>query len=239
MKKGSMTDIHSHLIWGVDDGSRSLDLSLEMIRMSVAQGVGRIVCTPHYSEQFHGYDKAQALEKFEQLKAAVGDECELYLGQEIFGSEGMLQKLADGELLTMGGKNYVLMEFYPWESVYNIQRMVREVEMLSYHPILAHIERYEALADEKKVMELMEQGAYMQINCSDICGHLFDRTAAYCKRLLESGLVHFLGTDMHDTKHRAPKVKTALKWMNSNLDDEYVAEICSLNADKMLRGERI
>ena len=239
MGVNGLTDVHSHLIWGVDDGSKSLEMSLEMIGMSVKQGVERIICTPHYSEQFHYYDKAQIIDKFEQLKKVVGDECELHLGQEIFGTEYVLKKLADGELFTMAGSSYVLIEFYPWESWSGIQRMVRDVQMMSYTPVLAHIERYEALLDESRVMELIDRGAYMQVNYPDISGGFFDKTAGYCRRVLEAGLVHFLGTDMHDTKRRPPKVSAAVKWLTSNLDEEYVTEICSLNADKMIRGEKI
>lgn len=235
----SITDIHSHIIWGVDDGSESKDMSLEMIRMSVKQGVGRIICTPHFSPQFHRYTNETVTERFESLKESVAGECELYLGQEIFAGSEALEKLSKGELFPLAGSKYVLIEFYPWETIYNIRQMVREVVMMSYHPVLAHIERYKALNDISEVASLAGQGAYMQINFSSIAGSFWDKSASYCRNVLENGLVSFLGTDMHDTKKRSPRLTAALKWMDKNLDEDYVADICSRNIDKMIKNERI
>ncbi|MCR4584350.1 MAG: protein tyrosine phosphatase [Lachnospiraceae bacterium] len=239
MEDIKVTDIHSHLIWGVDDGSRSLDMSLEMIRMGAAQGVSRIFCTPHFSSQFHAYTNENIKRKFEILREKAAGECELYLGQEIFAGSEVPDMLREGRLLTMANSRYVLVEFYPWENFYNMVKLVREMVMDSYRPILAHIERYKELSDLGKVEALIEQGAYMQMNLSDISGKFLDKTAAYCRNALENGLIHFLGTDMHDTAKRTPRLTEALKWMDKKLDEDYVRDICTRNADKIINDQRL
>lgn len=236
-------DIHSHVLYGLDDGSQSLEQSIDMLRLSYEQGVRHVIATPHYSKQFKPYSKERAEEVRLELEAAaksnIAEDMEISLGQELFFTERTLERLSEGTLITMGDSRYVLIEFYPWESYYEIQKAVRELRSMGYRPILAHIERFEALADEDNVFELTEMGAYMQMNYGSISGSIFDKTASYCRKMLKNGAIHFLGTDMHNTDSRAPKLNAAIKWMKSHLNDEYLEDICWNNAVKMLKNERI
>ncbi len=210
-----------------------------MIELSIAQGVDRIVATPHHSPHYHHYDKGRLLDRLAEIKERIGDRCELFLGQELFYDSDMLKKLGDGGLLCMGESRYVLIEFYPWESFYNIKKAVREIAMLGYRPVLAHVERFEALDSPEKIGELTGMGAYMQMNFTSITGGLFDREAHRCRGLLKEGLIHFLGTDMHNTGSRAPRISDSLKWMKKHLDEDYVKELCYINAGRMLENKLI
>ncbi len=232
-------DIHSHILFGLDDGSKSLEESLAMIRADCSQGVDGIIATPHFSQHYNRYSCEKARERLELLAKEIGDECRLYLGQEIFYSEYTLEALKRGELMGMAGSRYVLVEFYPWESFYNIQYAIRELCLQSYRPIIAHVERFEALRDESRIRELTGQGAYIQMNFDSLEGGFFNKDAAWCKGVLEDGLVHFLGSDMHNRGSRAPKLTKAVKWIDRHLDEDYARALLFGNALKMIEDKRI
>lgn len=241
--KVEKTDIHCHILPDMDDGAKSEEESLELLRLAFGQGISKVIATPHASEAFPKSrpdvikKKCELLEK--RARQVIHPEYRIYPGQEILFTESVSEKLDRGELLTLAGSSYILIEFHPSTPYQVLYRAVREFAMTPYHPVLAHMERYEALREEGRVEELIQAGTYMQMNYHPIGGRWYDRTARWCRRMLEAGNVHLLGTDMHRVETRPPQTDGAMHWMAAHLDSEELEDMCFRNAERILKDIRI
>lgn len=232
--------MHTHLLYGVDDGSRSEEETLSLVRMDMEQGVSTIIATPHYDPEDAGQKEA-LLERFQSVKKllqANGINIPLYLGCEVLYFGSIVEHLRAGKILTLADSDYVLVEFYPGESWQTICRAVRKIAQGGYRPVLAHIERYEALRSHD-VSELTEEGAYLQLNAGSIGGGLFDKTASFCRKMLKEGLIDFLGSDMHRADTRPPKWERAAAWIRKNLSAEEAEAVLHKNALMMIENKEL
>ena len=235
-------DMHCHILPGVDDGSKSLEMSLDMLEMEYAQGVRNVVLTPHC---FAGRTQPELInQQFEILvyRAAKRFQgLQLYLGSELMYSDTIIEELAAGKAYTINSTNYALVEFYTditWKSLGNaLRRLGNE----GYRPILAHMERYECLMRHpERVDELIGQGVIMQMNSDSVCGGLFDRQAAECRKLIETGRIHLLGTDAHRVGWREPKLGDGIRALQKKIKDEKLLQrILFENPEKILKGDHI
>ncbi|MGN0807271.1 MAG: tyrosine-protein phosphatase [Candidatus Coproplasma sp.] len=192
-----MIDVHSHILWGVDDGADSATVSQEMLSQYVEQGVDCVICTPHQNKMLHRADILR--HEFAVFKEKFKNEpITFHLGAEILYYEGMAKDISNGELLTLGDTNYVLIEFNVGCSCEDVCDAVYELKIANYLPIIAHIERYVNLT-KKDYSVIRELGALIQINAGALrC----KRTTKVAKYLLKKGLVDFIATDCHDADHR-------------------------------------
>lgn len=238
-----ITDIHCHVLPGIDDGARTGKESLQMLKMACEQGINKFFATSHGSSEFPSSRPDIILQRCRGLEARarieIDPEIRIYPGQEILYSDSVPERLEKGELLSLAGSPYVLLEFFPAISFAAIYRAVRECAMSAYYPILAHIERYTALREEGRIEELTEAGAYMQMNYRITGGKWYEPSTRWAREMLKKERIHFLGTDMHNTGARAPEIRAAMKWLEKNLDQTYLAEICRENAQSVLAGVRI
>lgn len=234
-------DLHCHVLPGIDDGAADVGESLRMIKLAARQGVYAVVATAHYSRQFRNEDPEQLRRLMEELQRKVRTEMEkdftIYLGQEIFYTEDVVEKLKKKKILTLNGSSYVLIEFFPSTPYSMIINSVRQLTMAQYTPIIAHFERYAFLRQEKHVEELIQIGALMQMNYRPIGGKWYNETTRWCRKMLKEGNVHFLGTDMHNVGMRKPQIMEASRWMEKCLDREYVKDISYRNAEKILANK--
>ena len=238
-----ITDIHSHVLPGIDDGARTEEESLRMLRMAYEQGINEVFATSHGSLEFPSSRPDIILQRCRELEERAKTEIDpgfrIYPGQEILFTDSVPERLEKGELLSLAGSPYVLLEFFPATSFSTIYRAVRECGALAYYPILAHIERYAALREEGRVEELIEAGAYTQMNYRVIGGRWYETSTRWCRNQLREERAHFLGTDAHNTGTRAPEIKGAMRWLERNLDETYLERICRENARRVLAGVRI
>ena len=239
----TLFDIHCHILPGIDDGSSSMEETIEMVLMAEEQGIKKVIATPHYSGQFKN-DNPEKIRRLcqeteEQIRKKTGKEFTVYPGQEIFYADGVIDKLNRGELLTMAGSDYVLLEFHPQVPYSLIYQVVREMLMNQYLPILAHVERYGVLREKGKIEELIEAGAYIQVSYHSLCGKWYAETPRWCKKMLKNGNVHFLATDMHSPRSRRPKAAEAMEWIEKHLNDTYQEEILYKNAEMILKNEKL
>ena len=225
----NMFDIHSHIIYGVDDGARTLDEALELVSKAAAQGVTDIIATPHYYLR-HPSDPETIRERLEELKEqtrAHDLEVNLYEGNEVLWFDSMPEKLKSGEIIPLAGSRYTLVEFYPGESYRTILNAVRKLREAGYRPIIAHAERFEALADNG-LSEVIRQGAYIQLSVEPFGGSFLNPVTRFCRNAAKDGEVHFLGSDMHRTDKRPPVLNAGLKWIEKHCPES--EEVVSLNA---------
>lgn len=256
-----MFDIHSHIIYHIDDGSRTPEESLELIRQDVEQGAHAIIATPHYYVQYPT-DPARIRAKLATIEEALGIgeqsaaqptpgaseanasalDVHLYVGNEVLWFDSMTERLQSGEILTLADSHYTLIEFYPEESYQTILRAIRKVRNAGYRPIIAHAERFKAM-QEHGLAEVRDLGAYVQLSTEPLShkglSGLFDRETKFIQKALRNQEADFLGTDMHRTDRRPPVLRDAIDWIERNLDRDYADAVLQRNADAILRDEEI
>lgn len=275
-----MFDIHSHIIYHIDDGSHDLEESLELIRQDVEQGARAIIATPHYYVQYPT-DPARIRAKLAAIEEALGIgeqsaaslaqtgdalsstgtsqttaqpmpsaphanasalDVHLYAGNEVLWFDSMTERLQSGEILTLAGSHYTLIEFYPEESYQTILRAIRNVRNAGYRPIIAHAERFKAI-QEHGLAEVRELGAYVQLSTEPLShkglSGLFDRETKFIQKALRNQEADFLGTDMHRVDRRPPVLRDAIDWIEKNLDPDYADAVLQRNAEAILRDEEI
>ena len=196
-----MFDIHTHIIPYVDDGSSSLEESINMIKHEIDIGVTDIICTPHHI--FHRYEASVEViqERFNFLKEEVEKlnlPIKLYLGQEICYThrEDIISMLKNGTLLTLNNTNRVLLEFSFTREPEDILDVIYNFNINGYQVIVAHVERYEWMTLDK-VVALRNEGALIQINSNSILGLTSWKEKRFVKKLLKKGLVDYIASDTH------------------------------------------
>ena len=238
-----MFDIHSHIIYHIDDGSHDLEESLELIRQDVKQGAHAIIATPHYYVQYPT-DPARIRAKLATIEEANASalDVRLYAGNEVLWFDSMTERLQSGEILTLADSHYTLIEFYPEESYQTILRAIRNVRNAGYRPIIAHAERFKAM-QEHGLAEVRDLGAYVQLSTEPLShkglSGLFDRETKFIQKALRNQEADFLGTDMHRTDRRPPVLRDAIDWIERNLDRDYADAVLQENAEAILRDEEI
>lgn len=191
-----LTDCHSHLLPGVDDGFKTLDQTLEGLRVLEEQGVSRLWLTPHIMEDFPN-ETADLKRRFEELKEAYHGGVELHLASENMLDSLFPKRLAAGDLLPHGVKgDSLLVETSYFNPPYGFHNMLKQIAMAGYYPLLAHPERYTYM-DNKEYDRLRESGVRFQINYGSLLG-FYGRTAqAKAIHLLEHKMVDCMGGDLH------------------------------------------
>ncbi|MDO4438500.1 MAG: protein tyrosine phosphatase [Eubacteriales bacterium] len=215
-----MVDIHSHIIWGIDDGARSIEEAIKLIREAHSQGVNAIFATPHYNPA--GSPKAEQIrERASDLNKRLKDEgldIIIYTGNEVMYFEDIISHLRDGKILGLADSDYVLIEFYPDDEYRNIVKAVRSMVNAGYCPVIAHAERYKSLY-EYGLDELISMGAYIQLSTEPLQGGIFRKDSTFIKKQLKKGNVHFMGSDMHNMDKRPPKNAKAIRWIKNNIEN--------------------
>ena len=236
MKK-QITDIHSHIVYGVDDGARNLNMSVEMLRNAYEQGVRNIVCTSHsYGDikQYHKNIKTlqEQIEK-EDIDINLCSGCEIYCDNGNINR--VIVELNNGVIPTINNTEYILVEFYPYADAKEIVDCVRLLRENNYKIIIAHVERYFNLSeDDKWLLLLRKYGCLFQINAYSIFDERNIQIKTFAQKLLKEKYVTFLGSDAHRTDHRPYMVANGIEYICKNCDEEYVEDICYRNAEKLL-----
>lgn len=237
-----MIDIHCHVLPDLDDGARTMHESMEMISLAIREGIQEMIVTPHYEAGMDETYREKYQDVFYRISQYIEEKnlpVKLYPGNEIFYSENVVSYLDEKTAFTMNETPYVLVEFPIQIGFQSLQRAVANLLYAGYWPILAHIERYEALKNIQNVMELVDMGAYMQVNASVVAGNRGWLLQRYCLKLMKKGLIHVVATDAHGSEHRVPRIKDAVRYMNKKLGKEYSTLVLEENPTKIIKGVRI
>ena len=231
-----MIDFHSHILPGIDDGSKSSDMSLRMISALADQGVDTIAATSHYYATDRTPERflQRRSEAFERIKGKLPEESpKILLGAEVLYFPGISRMDELPELCLEGTKLLLLeMPFTTWT-----ENMVREVNELSHASpctiMLAHIERYYFKQPASVWDDLLNHGVLMQANADFFLPFATRRKAL---RLLREGRIHLLGSDCHNTTSRAPHMAEARETIRRRLGEEILDEIDSLGRELLAEG---
>lgn len=243
-----MIDIHSHIIFDVDDGPKTLEDSRRLLEESYRQGVRTIISTSHRRKGMFETSEEKIAANFKQvqdLAKQVADDLTVLYGAEIYYTSDILKKLEEGAFPSLGGTKYVLIEFSMNTPYKDIHSALGNVIRLGMTPVVAHIERYHCLEnDEGRVSELINMGCYMQVNSSNILkSKLFgDRYKFMKKRVqffLERDLVHFVASDMHNLDDRPPYMQKAYQIVAKKYGAARAEELFKTNQEILLSNEFI
>lgn len=236
-------DIHSHIIPGVDDGSQDMEQSIRMLRKAADEGIRQIILTPHNKAEHRNVSVAGIMRRVSELQEVVdgsGIPITLYTGNEIFYRDGVVDLLEEGKICTLAGSSYVLVEFQPMEQFSYIRSAIYELAGNGYIPVLAHTERYQSMiCDSKNVAYAIDRGALIQVNASSVTGGMGYKVKQAVKKLLKEKLVHFVGTDAHDSEKRSPQMAECARYLAKKYGEDYAVKLLHDNADCIIRGESI
>ena len=236
-------DIHSHIVFGADDGAESLGEAIALLKMDRDEGACAVFATPHYGRE-NGYapDAAGVMQKFELLKERAAEEVpevKLYLGTEWYCAWELADRIHRRDAFRMNGTDWVLTEFLEYgsehESWEKIRNNLLELQRRGFRPILAHAERYKAMQeDRERLRELHEKGILLQVNAFDLELNSGARTRMLAQWLAEERMISFIGSDMHGLPpKRTPKMKEGLWWLYEHTDREYADAVAFGNAEEL------
>lgn len=238
-----MIDLHSHLVYEVDDGSKSIENSIAMIKEAEKAGFTDIILTPHYMEGYFEAEKEEIAEKIACLREKVQQEnikVNLYQGNEIYIHADIVSFLEENLATTLDDSDYVLFELPMQSMPMNLQEVVYSLLQNKKIPIIAHPERYSFVQENPELVEeLIEQGVYFQMNYASILGYYGKEVKKTAKILLKRGYIHFLGTDTHRRDTIYPMVKQAEKKIKKIVGEEEFYLLSEGNAKKVLNNEEI
>ncbi len=234
-------DMHCHVLPGVDDGSKSMEMSLKMLKIAASENISKMILTPHFVIGELEHATATVSRRFEALKEAAKAEgigIEFHLGNELFCSGGMEERLKDGSVFTLAGSECLLIEFFRSVSRTALRNAVLTVKSAGLTPVLAHVERYFELLDHPEaVPELKKLGALIQVNVGTILGNSGGAEKRFVLGLLKAECVDFLATDAHNVDRRAPLVQKALRKLYQKYDRAYVRRISYENTCKLIKHQ--
>lgn len=243
-----MIDIHSHIVFDVDDGPKTMAESLALIGESYRQGVRKIVSTSHRRKGMFETPEEKIFAHFSQVKEAAEakyEGLEILYGGELYYSSDVLEKLEHGLVPKMNDTRFALIEFSmttPWKDIHTA---IGNVIMLGVTPIVAHIERYNALEfNDERVRELIDMGCYTQINSSHVLkSKLFgDKYRPFKKRarfFLEKNLVHCVASDMHNLGERPPFMADAREIITKDFGAKRASLLFEENPQTLLDNKEL
>lgn len=199
------TDMHSHLIPGIDDGSPDIATSLELIRGLQSLGYRKLITTPHILGDMYPNTRGIILAGLADLKQAVteaGIDMEIEAAAEYFLDEHMEALLRDREPLLTFGERYVLTEFSMAFLSQGVKELIFELQMQGYQPVIAHPERYIYLAGNQDYFEeLKATGCLFQLNLLSLTGYYGKSVQDLAQILIKKNYYDLLGTDLHSQRY--------------------------------------
>lgn len=198
------TDIHCHVIPGIDDGSRDVETSIELVERMQSWGINRIIATPHVTQDTFENTPASMGYALSLLRAELdnkGNSIDISHSAEYRIDELFVSQLEQGLVVAMPN-NYLLVENSFIQEPWNLDRILFDLKVKGYKPILAHPERYHYYHRHfDRYKEIRSAGTFLQINLLSLSGYYGKDEKNIAMKLIENNLVDFLGTDMHNHRH--------------------------------------
>lgn len=237
-----MIDIHCHILPDVDDGSASMDESLEMARMALLSGVTEIVATPHFRgepdclEQLPLIDQRyqEMLEALERWRVPL----KLHKGAEVLCTPQTLELAKAGTLPTIGNSRYVLTEFFFDETFSFMEECLFQLITAGYRPVVAHPERYRTVQrDPFRVLSWVNREVALQLNKGSLFGAFGVKAEKAAHDLLGLGFAHIIASDGHSCRSRTTHMGMLLDWAEECCDPECIQMLLDENPRRILNNQ--
>ena len=238
-----MKDLHCHLLFGIDDGSKTIEESIVLLKKMSEAGITDIILTPHYithsKYQCNNADKKKLLTKLKNRVKKEKIDVSLYLGNEVFLTSSFIELLNKKEISTLNNSKYILFEF-PMSHIYNnTSDIIMELVSNGYIPILAHPERYTMFMENPALIEkYLQMGVLMQGNFTSLFGKYGRKSKKVLKYFIKKKYISFLGSDTHhDYNYDINKLRKMLYRINK--DKNYIEDLLNNNFDKVINDDYI
>ena len=198
------TDLHSHLIPGIDDGSKTMEDSITLIRAMWDMGYRKMITTPHIMADYYRNTPEIILSGLEKLRAELKKQnigMEIEAAAEYMIDDAFMEKVEAGNLLTFGD-DFVLVELSYIEEHPNLKSIFFELQTRGYQIVLAHPERYRYWHHTfEKYQSLHDQGIFLQLNINSLTGWYSPESKKIAEKLIQNNLIRFLGSDLHNQNY--------------------------------------
>jgi len=238
--ENTFTDIHCHLVPGIDDGSPSWEVTLEMARIAVNDGFSTTICTPHQLGNFSCNDGNLIRERVAEVQErlnAEGIPLQVLPGGDVRIEEDLVGRIRRGEVVSLADQGkYVLWEL-PHELYFPLEGLIAEHKRAGMIGILSHPERNRGLLSNPGVIPaLVQQGCLMQVTAGSLRGRFGEPSQQMAEWMRREGLVHFLATDAHGLKSRRPTMSKAFHRAAELLGQEAAVQLCCRNPRAVAEG---
>ena len=238
-----MIDIHCHILPEVDDGSRSLNESIEMAMIAKEQGITKIVNTSHYHPDFRykkGEELLKELEDFNNVLKENMIDIDVLIGNEIYYTKDLIKEIDELDFYTLNNSRYILIELPPTNFPKDLCNIVYELKEKNYIPVFAHVERYREVQENPELIyEVINAGAIIQVNSHSILGKSGKELQKVCNTLLNRNMVHVVGTDAHSSKRRTPIFLDAYKYVSEKYSKEMADDLFIKNNNAIINNEAL
>lgn len=235
-----MVDMHSHILFGVDDGSKTIEETMQIVEDALNHGITDMIATSHAFSPYYHVTKSEISEQLQLIRDAAkvnNFPIHFYTGQEVRLHEHINENINNGTAMTLAESRYLLLElpFYsvPTYTIAMIQSMLAD----GIIPIIAHPERNRAISERPELLErLVRQGAFAQVTAGSLSGYFGKHTQKVALQLIKANLIHTYGSDVHGISTRSLLFKEGLDYLEKKrLYD--IADILLENNKRILRDE--
>jgi protein-tyrosine phosphatase len=233
-------DIHSHVVWGLDDGPDSVEESLAMLASACASGTTGIVATPHFNPEY-AFRADLLRQRIAELAERTGNRPEIHRGCEFHLHFDNLEDLLESPAsYTINGKQFLLVELASAQIGRHCDKILDRLLEAGITPIVSHPERNAVLRRSlDRVEGWVERGCLMQVTANSITGGFGKSAQSAVTRLLERGLVHVVASDAHDVSHRPPGLLGAYAVVQSRYGDDAAEILFRENPRAIVQGDRL
>ncbi|MEY8735975.1 tyrosine-protein phosphatase [Lactobacillus sp. AN1001] len=236
-----LVDLHCHILPEIDDGSPNMEVSVELARKAVANGVTHILATPHHLDRNYINHASDVIKKTELFQNRIDSEkipLKIFPGQEVHLRGDLIYKL-DDILGVDGGKKYILLEF-PHVGVPNYsKKIIFELLKRGVTPIIVHPERNREIQKNINILfDLISSGALAQVTATSYMGGFGEKVSSISKKMIEHGLVQVVASDAHALDGREFVLGEALRKISKDFGIEKARKF-ELNAERLINGQII
>lgn len=236
-----MIDIHCHILPGIDDGAGTIDDSVKIVRELALYGIDKIIATPHYVNETNymspRVENAKLLVDLRKKLAEEGISTEIFLGNEIYIDNKILDLLKRGKITSLANSRYLLVEFSLNDEFPNYEDVLRDLINSDYKVVLAHPERYAIIQKDYEVAEnLREMGVLFQCNLGSLTGKYGKSAQKLVKKLAKDGMVFTFGSDTHHYGRNDYLVK-AFKKLRKIYGEDGMKKVLVTNPAKILANK--
>ncbi|WP_343069287.1 CpsB/CapC family capsule biosynthesis tyrosine phosphatase [Lysinibacillus agricola] len=234
--------MHSHILFGVDDGPKDFDEAIKLLEQATREGITTIIATSHIKHPLYSVDYEVVKEQVECLQETVEERklpLNLYTGHEVRLTENMLELYEMKQIHTLANSKYLLVELPNNMIPFYTKKLIVSLVGAGITPIIAHPERNRAIIENPKRLEiLVREGALSQITAGSLTGQFGRKIQHFSMELVRSNLVHTYGSDVHNLSTRPFLFNQGLKILEKHKEFEAVDYLLG-NNEKIVRNERI
>lgn len=238
-----MIDLHTHILYGVDDGARTIEDSIEMARVAVSEGITHLLASPHYKNEQWSVEKKDILllvDEFQRELVERDIPLTIFPGQEVRINGDLIEDIKKDKIQFIDENNqYVLIEF-PTQTIPEYTgKLFFELQSLGITPVIVHPERNKVVLKNPNILlPFIEKGILAQLTAASYTGKAGKQIQRVSKQLINANLVHIIASDAHNTSNRSFHMKEAFKKMEKEFGETKAASFHQTTKD-LVNGDLI